>query len=383
MILTMQTQVQPAAKPEEELEETLRVFNAAADWLAGEAFDRELANKIDLQKLYYKELRSRFGLSAQMAIRCIAQVCDVYKRDKTKRPHFRPLAAMPFDQRMMSFKGEDAVSLLTMKGRVIVPWVKGAYQAERLRAERGQCDLMKRKDGKWLLQVSVDSPEEPLRPIEDFIGVDMGVVNLAVDSNGDCYSGADVEACRVRHHNRRKDLQKAAAGRKRRGKRPKNIRRKLKASASAEKNYRKNTNHIISKKLVAKAKDTGCGIAGEDLQGIRDRQRFRRQHRARMGGWGFHQLRSFIEYKAKLAGVAVVFVDPRNTSRECAECGHTEKANRPSQEKFCCRGCGHTDLADRNAARNIRARARALVNAPIVSDPRRRRRLWRSTGTSF
>lgn len=64
----------------------MRAFNAAADWLAGEAFARRTANKIALQKLYYAILRERFGLSTQMAVRCIAQICEAYKRDKGKRP---------------------------------------------------------------------------------------------------------------------------------------------------------------------------------------------------------------------------------------------------------------------------------------------------------
>jgi putative transposase len=58
-----------------------------------------------------------------------------------------------------------------------------------------------------------------------------------------------------------------------------------------------------------------------------------------------------------LAGIPVIFVDPRNTSRTCAECGHCERANRRSQGEFSCQACGHTDHADASAARNIRARA--------------------------
>ncbi len=109
MKLTLQTQLLPERAQVEALEATLRAFNAAADWLAGEAFARKTANKIALQKLHYPELRRRFGLSAQMAVRCIAQVGEAYKRDKSRRPHFRPLAAMPYDQRLMSFKGLDPV----------------------------------------------------------------------------------------------------------------------------------------------------------------------------------------------------------------------------------------------------------------------------------
>ncbi|NCC37325.1 MAG: transposase, partial [Chloroflexia bacterium] len=57
------------------------------------------------------------------------------------------------------------------------------------------------------------------------------------------------------------------------------------------------------------------------------------------------------------AGVPVVAVDPRNTSRTCAVCGHCEKANRRSQAEFCCVVCGHTAPADVNAAINISNRA--------------------------
>jgi transposase len=76
-------------------------------------------------------------------------------------------------------------------------------------------------------------------------------------------------------------------------------------------------------------------------------------------------LQGFIVYKAKRAGVPVVFVDARNTSRTCVECGHVDKRNRKSQAAFCCTACGHTDNADYNAAREISRRA--TVNSPNVA----------------
>ena len=95
MKLTLQTQLRPTSDQVTELEKTMRAFNPVADWLAGEAFARKTANKMALQKLFYQTLRDRYGLSAQMAVRCIAQVSEAYKRDKSRRPHFRPLAAIP------------------------------------------------------------------------------------------------------------------------------------------------------------------------------------------------------------------------------------------------------------------------------------------------
>lgn len=368
MKLTLQTQLLPTQGQVLALEATMRAFNAAADWLAGEAFARKTANKILLQKHYYTTLRERFGLSAQMAVRCIAQVCEAYKRDKTKRPHFRPFASIPYDQRLMSFKGPDRVSLLTLSGRIILPMTMGEYQQERFACAKGQCDLARRKDGKWFLLVTVDLPDGGKTPTTDFLGVDLGVANLATDSDGQHHSGDALQAVRARQHALRRSLQKAATGRRRRGLRPKNIRRKLKRLSGKERRFQTNENHRIAKSLVVKAKGTERGIALEDLKGIRVRIRFRKAQRAMMGGWAFHRLRTFIEYKARLSGVEVVLVSPAYTSQTCAACGHKDKANRPTQAEFRCVVCGHADHADVNAARNIRSIARADVNRPKVSE---------------
>ncbi|TSE35493.1 RNA-guided endonuclease InsQ/TnpB family protein [Tepidimonas charontis] len=369
MKLTLQTQLLPTSEQAALLEATMRAFNEAANWLAGEAFARKTANKILLQKLCYAQLRERFGLSAQMAVRCIAQVCEAYKRDRSKRPQFRPLAAVPYDQRLMSFKGIDRVSLLTLSGRILVPMVMGKYQQERFTAARGQCDLVLRKDGKWFLLVTVDLPDGTKPPTTDFIGVDLGVANIATDSDGQHYSGDAVEAVRSRQYTLRASLQRAASAKKRRGMRPKNIRRKLKRLSGKERRFRANENHRIAKSLVAKAKGTGRGLALEELKGIRNRTRFRKAQRAKMGGWALAQLRAFVEYKARLAGVEVVYINPAYTSQTCAVCGHVSKANRPSQTEFRCVACGHADHADVNAASNIRCLARASVNTPKVSEP--------------
>ena len=51
-----------------------------------------------------------------------------------------------------------------------------------------------------------------------------------------------------------------------------------------------------------------------------------------LNSWSFHQLQAFIAYKAKRAGVPVVVIDARNTSRRCPLCGHTAKTNRPTRD---------------------------------------------------
>jgi len=366
MKLTLQIKLLPERDHARKLQETIERFNEAANWLAGEAFVRQLSNKIILQRLFYKELRQRFGLSAQMAVRCIAQVCEAYRRDKSKRPQFRSHAAMPFDQRLMSFKSTDGVSLRTLKRRVEVAFVMGKYQAEKFTNAQGQADLVLRDDGKWFLLATVDVPDGNKTAASDFVGVDLGVINIAADSDGEKHTSAEIEAKRVQYATRRRRLGKATNGAKRSTRR--HCHKAVSRTKKKEARFRRDTNHRISKGLVAKAKGTGRGIGMEDLKGIRDRTQFRKQQRARTSGWSFFQLRSFVEYKATLAGVMFVAVDARNTSRTCAECGHVDKANRKSQSQFECQACGHQAHADVNSARVVAIRVRAAVNRPMGSE---------------
>ena len=84
-------------------------------------------------------------------------------------------------------------------------------------------------------------------------------------------------------------------------------------------------NHQISKRIVAEAERTGCGIAVEELTGIHDRVQFREPQRAMLYSWAFAQLGSFLAYKAIQAGVAFVEVDPAYTSQTCSACGWVDK----------------------------------------------------------
>jgi IS605 OrfB family transposase len=95
------------------------------------------------------------------------------------------------------------------------------------------------------------------------------------------------------------------------------------------------TNHVVSKQLVKTALEAGKALALENLKGIRDRANgYAASMRWLMGNWAFDQLKQFIVYKAAEVGLPVIFVDPRNTSRTCPECGYCDQANRKSQAHF-------------------------------------------------
>jgi putative transposase len=356
MNLTLLIKLQPSADQVIALRETMFRFNAACNAISEVAFREHSANKFLLQRLTYRDMRERFGLSAQHTVRAIGKVSDAYKRDKAIRPTFDPLGAIVYDQRIMAWKGIDRVSLTTLEGRVIVPIVMNDYHAPRLDRKRGQADLILR-DRTFYLAVVVDIDEPPTPTPTDWLGVDLGIKNIAADSDGTTYSGAMVNGLRYRHARLRARLQ---------AKGTQAARRLLQKRRCSEGRFGRDVNHSISKNLVAKAKDTGRGIALENLHGIRDRITVRQAQRRQQHSWSFFQLRTFLGYKAALAGVAVSFVDPRNTSRTCPRCGHVDKANRPSRDHFQCVCCGNAGPADTIAASNIRCRA--FVMTPNLPD---------------
>ena len=350
MNLTLMVKLMPTTEQRDSLLSTMERFNAACNAIAEVAFEHKTANKIRLQQMVYEDIRRDFGLSAQMTVRAIAKTCEAYKRDKKIQPSFRPHGAMVYDQRLLSWKGLDRVSILTLDGRILVPVVFGKYQEARMNRIRGQVDLIYR-DGTFYLGVVVDLPEPPQDAAEGFLGVDLGIKNIAVDSDGETFSGGKMNGLRHRHARLRQRLQ---------AKGTKSAKRLLKKRRRKEMRFAMNENHRISKMIVAKAKDTGRGIALEDLKGIRDRITVRKAQRRQQHSWSFYQLRCFIEYKSRLAGVPVATVDPRNTSRTCIACGNIDKKNRPTRDHFECVECGFAGPADTIAAVNIRRRAEVI-----------------------
>jgi IS605 OrfB family transposase len=255
---------------------------------------------------------------------------------------------------VLSFKGLTTISMWAMKGRLRIPFVCGEYQKERQGRIKGQADLVFRQ-GKFYLLCTIAMPDgAPIEP-EDVLGVDLGIARIATDSTGESFSGETVEKTRRHYAKRRAGLNRVGT---------KSARRRLSEIQKREADFRRNENHRISKQIVAKAKATDSAIALEDLKGIRDRVSVKKPQRNRHASWSFLQLRSFVTYKAVLAGVPVMTIDPRNTSRTCSVCGHCEKANRKTQADFECRHCGYSANADVNAARNIRAKA--AVKLPMV-----------------
>ena len=205
--------------------------------------------------------------------------------------------------------------------------------------------------------------DESIHASDSVVGIDLGVARFAALSDGSFVEGA----------NAFKKYQKRLAFYQRR------MARKVRFSANWQKAKRKVTktqrkirnirNDTLHKASTTISKNHAV-VVMEDLRitnmtasakgtledpGTNVRAKSGLNRRILDQGWG--EFRRQLGYKLAWNGGSLLLVDPRNTSRTCAQCGHVSAENRQTQAAFRCVACGHAANADTNAAINILRRA--------------------------
>ncbi|MCM3790557.1 RNA-guided endonuclease TnpB family protein [Domibacillus indicus] len=240
------------------------------------------------------------------------------------------------------------LSFPTLEKRVGVPVVAELYQQHWLdkilsgEAKLGAGKLYEKK-GKWYMSVAVSFEPKVVSSSSKVMGIDVGLNYLAVASIGTSslfFKGNEAAFIRRRFTSRRKTL-----GRNK-------LLSVIKDSKNKESQWMKNLNHTISRQIVHFAAENGVRcIRMEDLTGIRRKAKSKKDAGRNLHSWAHYQLQQFIEYKAKMAGIQVEYVNPHHTSQTC-KCGHVDKKNR-KRHTFACVKCQYTLHADANAAINI------------------------------
>jgi putative transposase len=268
MRLTIQLKLLPTPGQADALRRTLETANAACDYISQVAWDARTFGQFPIHRLTYGVIRETFGMAAQLTVRCIAKVSDAYKLDKKRQRAFASLGAVAFDERILAYKSAS-VSIWTMNGRQAIPFVCGEHQRALLPFRRGESDLAF-VHGNWYLFATADIETPKPIDVEGVLGIDLGVTNIAVDSDGEVHSGTTIKNVRYRHRRLRNKLQRLGTL---------GSRRRLRVLAGQEARFAKHVNHGISKGIVAKAQRTKRAIAVEVLTHIRTRIRARKSQR--------------------------------------------------------------------------------------------------------
>jgi putative transposase len=360
------------------LDATLEAFGQALNWV-NQNTPEKVANAVKLQSLCYREIRARFGLSSNLAQQVCRRLAGARKVAQQKN---RPVKAFKggfatYDARIFSFREKDwTVSLTTVEGRERFELAIGRYQRERLAGSNPKsATLVKRKDGSYSIQICVEAEPSPPQRTGRVLGVDLGRTDIAHTSEGDNWNGQQLNRVRDHYSRLRAALQRKASKGTRSSRR--RCRQLLQRLSGKERRFQSRqrcvaktwVNHRISKAIVSRAKATNSAIALEDLTGIRKRvnqQPRSKAERRRANSWAFYQLRQFLEYKARAAGVSLILVPPAYTSQTCHRCLHIHPEQGKSYrsgKSFKCGHCGWEGDADLNGA-NVITLLGAVVNQP-------------------
>ena len=300
-VLTLVCKLNPAPQQVAQIEATLKAFADAYNY-ANEQVKPQITSKTTIQNLVYQDLRSLFGLSANLAVRACARVGANRKTAKQKNKpvkFFKPTSA-DYDARIFAFRQKDwTVSLTLCDGREHIKLDVGNYQRGKLKGKKPtSAQLCKHRDGSYYIHIQIkDEVPEPLKPT-NVIGVDFGRRDIAVTSNGDKWDGKQITEVRDRYAKVRASLQQKASKGTRSTRR--RARRILQRLSGRERRFQQWLNHQISYRLIQQAKANKAAVAIENLTGIRERtnsQPRNKVERRRSNSWSFYQLRSFLEYK--------------------------------------------------------------------------------------
>jgi IS605 OrfB family transposase len=383
-----------------QLRTTQLAYRDSLNFVSQYAFEHgKTSSRIALHKANYGEIRTRFHLPSQMACSVFIQVGATYKGLWTKvkknaadrksgrtKKRYKGLDQAPKyvsptltyqHGKDYSFKTDNHVSVLTLEGRVVVPYTGYNQHVSLIQkgAEIGAAKLWYDKPKKQfylLVSLEIEIADPTPETHKGIAGVDVGVRYLAVSSNtrGECsfHTGKSVVP-KANHYARlRKRLQRKGT---------RSATRRLVVISGRERRLKADANHVVSKRIVTRYPNSLIGL--EQLTDIRERtprkhgkkaSRKQRRANATYSKWSFAELQSMIAYKALIAGSMAIKVDANYTSKACPVCGHTCGANRPNKGLlFICQNCHYTLHADLVGARNIAMRT-LLV-----------RQDWSSTGT--
>ncbi len=369
-MLTIVCKINPTPEQVAKIEATLQAFADACNCI-NEVVEPKITHNVTIQNQVYSEVRERFGLASNLAIRAINRVSANRKTAKRmNKPvrKFLPTSA-DYDARIFSFREKDwSVSLTLVGGRERFLVDVGSYQKGKLSGfTPTSATLVKHQNGTYSVNIQVKNDAPSPQKSQDVIGLDLGRRDVAVTSEGESFSGQQITEIRDRYSRVRASLQKKASEGTRSTRR--RTRQTLQRLSGRERRFQSWVNHNVSKHIVGKARQSQCSIAIEDLTGIRERtneQPRNKTERRRSNSWAFFQLRTFLDYKALGAGVEVIKVSPAYTSQTCHKCLHIHPVKGKSYRSGKTFSCGHCHCsvdADFNGANVIKLLG-ASVNSP-------------------
>lgn len=320
---TIRIQLQPDIETAKVLSQTIEQYTWSFNAVCKHGWENDLANGVQLHKATYYDHRAITGLPSQLVCAARVKATEALKSAKSLKKKGKTVSCptskrcpIRYDARSYTvWFDRSEVSILSVNGRVKLPFEIAQYYRQYLNWKNTSADLLQDRKGRWWLHVVMEVKSPKLRATDvseagrsPVVGVDLGIASPAVDSRGSKYGCDYWKEIEDRTFELRRRLQSKGT---------KSAKRHLKKLSGRQRRFRKDCDHVLSKRLV-RSVQSGATLVFEDLTNIRGRAKMRKAQRRRLHGWSFAQFQAFVTYKAEVRGINVGFVDPRYTSQKCS-----------------------------------------------------------------
>jgi len=214
MTITVKCKLDLTGEQRSAIETTMEAFAAACNDALNVGREAGTTSNVRIHDRCYYDLREDHGLPANLAVRAIARAAGILKVKERRNSTVRP-TSIDYDARTFSLKEADwSISLSTVEGRQKpIALDIGDYQRDLLEGQKPKSAVVfkKRINGVWTyyagIHIDVEEPPPDLDEEHGWIGVDLGVVNVATLDDGTRFSGEHVREVKDRYRRTRASLQ--------------------------------------------------------------------------------------------------------------------------------------------------------------------------------
>jgi len=311
-----------------EVDESLfETYRSIVNELLNYAHSKGITSFKRLKSEKYHELRRKYSLPSHYIYTACQMVCSIYKsfrklkrkgKVKTDKPVLKKDVIM-LDDHLFKLDLENWTVRISYNGRLELKLLHGEYHEKFRDWKVGQAWLVKKVDGIYLSVVFSKNVE--IRDYRDVIGVDVNESNITTATNqGFTTFETRERVIRTAYFLKRRKIQTKIKCRR--------VKAKVLAKyRDRERNRVLDIYHKVANKIVKVALKTNSAIALENLKEIREKINYSKELNGRLHRWSFRKFQQILEYKAKLNGISVVYVNPHKTSSLCPICGRKLSPN--------------------------------------------------------
>ena len=319
----------------------------------------EQCTSAELVKYLRSETDVFKGIDGKVASQCrdvINYVAERYngygarnKKKKVPNVHIKENKSWYFKEQFVSVDSKTkTITINTLLGKIETTYTKG-LKDNKIKGSKGGNISIRRKEFVCAVECEKDTQYEP----EDVLAYDMNMQEnyWLTFSDGTITSIPEElkNACDYVHNTQEliREKEKPVNERSMRSKERTKLRRQWQEQHKVVNKLCKIQADIILTKVI----DNSMLLA---IDGVGTGQ----SH----GTWGQDHMTKYLITRCENEGIPFYVVNPAYTSRTCSMCGHEEKSNRKQTDVFSCQSCGHSQVSHKNAAINIKNKAKSYID---------------------